>query len=149
VYANALWTVANNPNKFTENKYYERVNAARLRFQSFTRPIQSPLNAWLATAKVTKLKISPDGASPNGVSPGGASPDGGVVQSPEEYFPVLILPLGIDFVMVSTIEHSSSLENFWAARLHSHEQLVQRQLLQQEKCTGRVAARAPNESNTV
>ena len=56
-----------------------------------------------------------------------------------EYLPVLILQLGIDFVMVSTIEHSSSLENFWAARLHSHEQVVQRQLLRQEKSTGRVA----------
>ena len=87
-YANALWTVANSPNKFTEDKYSERFNAAQLRFSSFTRPIHSPLNAWLATAKVTKLKISPDGASPNGVSPNGASPDGvspdgGVVQSPE------------------------------------------------------------------
>ena len=82
-YANALWTVANSPNKFTEDKYSERFNAAQLRFSSFTRPIHSPLNAWLATAKVTKLKISPDGASPNGVLPDGASPDGGVVQSPE------------------------------------------------------------------
>ena len=72
-YANALWTVANSPNKFTEDKYSERFNAAQLRFSSFTRPIHSPLNAWLATAKVTKLKISPDGVSP----------DGGVVQSPE------------------------------------------------------------------